>query len=1045
MAFHRVCAAPNSTWKNDGSQGSGAILDLENPSEFDIKISIKNGLMYKEICSKTTTDNAMEGSASNASTTEGMIMSVFSNSKLIWKADEGEYCKCVTVISKFSSKLEGSEATEYNLGGQGQSDQPNYSYISSNHGQNYGYNDHIRSMNDDGIGSEGRDTGAKYKLIFIEILPYSDYKIKYYYSLRGDEGMVVRAIDQTTYNFLLSKMADFPSFNQAYIEEIENELANEPVYKISSDSGYNNSNNYMDYGNSNNYTGYENNSQNWFTTNNESYNESDESDDEPKKFANLKHVDEFERLKFRRKESRDEEEPSFELEYVGRLVDVPNSLATGSGNAPIAVKFEPYIPNNGPLDGLIKPKGVLDIIKPELTNNVRYEYEINDWIPTLFVKASTSKYSRPIKTIYENMNLVWHNDEARMMELKAFSSYGEYKLVELIYQSKSEGTLGVLNYDFDEVVDEDQRMADSEIEQIGPYGETYITYFKKVDDSWEEVKIREYENTFNQIKMKINHVDNVMLNLEKMDNAELFFQKYEKGDYFDAFTYFPITGYTLNMVMDGDAIIWRSKNKRCVAVIVVREPAFDRGVELSFQGYSENVVVGNGSSISGNNGNSSSGSDLGEIRFIKLELLGTGGSSSTKRIKTRCFKKLESDDIPIGKGKSDGSGNGSSSGGSFDEENTLRLSRRYVRITDAEFERSINGELELNFRVRLPSNTSEGSKGEGSLPLTKDSMLLDEMMDRANMVDGPGRVEDTSTKCDTATTTTCSRVAARNRIIHFLPRKGSGGELPPTAKLFKQEEDGISFDSSITFGQVHEEPEDRPVNLMEEEDRASVSSVEKVQKWLEGGVKAGQIGTEEGEWSSEGQRPIYGDAEYDQNKLEDYYSQRDHEGNVYEQSRLEEETGRRERKEGSQTKAGSGNKKRSVKSTRKSCKKQGEKAYYEKLLLDVAYYKKYELNKHNGVQYKTFTPPEGKMFTTLCNAGHVIWRAEDGESCDFVRVFFPYDSPQLGLLRVIGDSYGEGVDLYFVKEGDDWMFVTSESMMQAFKSYAIDTNNAFTH
>ncbi|UKJ88047.2 hypothetical protein MACJ_000490 [Theileria orientalis] len=934
----------------------------------------------------------------------------------------------------FSSNLEGSDS--------GDSDNSSYSYVSSNYRGHHNSNDDSSSTNEGSDAGEGNEGYPKYKLIFVEILPYSDYKINYFYSLQSDDGAIVRQINQTTYNLLLYKMANVQSFDESYIQEIENELANESGYKMSSKS------------------------QNMFASNTKSY----ESEDEDK-FSNLNYVDEVEALQLQRNKSShetfelspsknsQEEEPSFVLEYVGPLLDFPNSTATGSGNAPIALKFEPYIPSKTLEQGIIKPKGVVDIIRPELTNNVRYEYEVNDGIPTIFVKASTSKYSMPIQTIYENLNNVWHDDEARMIELKAFSSYGEYKLVELIYQAKSEGKLGVVNYDFDEVVDHDQRLAYSDIEATGPYGETYTTYFKKVNDSWQEVNIREYEKTFNEIKSKIQNVANVMLNLDKMDNADVFFQKYEKGEYFDAFTYFPLTGYTLNMVMDGDAIIWRSKNKRCVAVIVIREPAFDRGVDLSFQGYGGNVVVGNGSSVSGSgiggsgsssnsNTTGSSGTDLGPIRFIKLELLGTGGSSSTKRTKSRCYKKLESDDIPIGKAVSDGDGivrsDSSSSGGSYEEENTLRLSRRYVRITDAEFEGSINGELELNFKVRLPMDTSgpsDGSKeGKEARPLTRDSLLLDKIMDRANMVDGPGRVEDTSTKCDTATTTTCSRVAARNRIIHLLPRKGAGGELPPTAKLFKQEEDGISFDSSITFGQVHEEPEDRPVNLMEEEDIASVSSAEKVQRWLEGGVKAGQIENEEDEWSFDDSTPAYGDLEYDQNRLEDYQWQGDHDHNVYEQSWLEA-TESPEAEEGGATPTN----KHGGNSAEKSRNNQAETPRFEKMLLDVVYYKKFTTDRHNGVQYKTFMPPDGKMFTTLCSAGHVIWRAQEGESCDFVRVFFPDGSPQMGFLRMIDPNSGEGVDFYFLKEGDEWKFVTSEHMVNAFKVHAIGGKSVLRH
>ncbi|BAM39109.1 conserved hypothetical protein [Theileria orientalis strain Shintoku] len=1067
-----VCAAPNAARRNDGFLENGAVLDLNNPSGFDIKISVKNGLMYKEICATKVAGTAVEGSDSKTGNKDEVITRVFSDSNLLWEAEGEEYCKCVTVTSRFSGEIEGSGATgSTSVGRSVDSSHSSQSYVSNKEGDNEDSN---------------------------------DYKVKYFYSqtVESDhEEVTVRPIDKTTYNLLLYKMARVPSFDESYVKEIEEELATETGSKTSSDTvsetfnksgpkvsydladndyaqneyssndwqnnaaAYNLfcSNNdsqsnvanefiYNKFGNdqkNNNYT------QNYQHNDGNSYNEfsnsdSDASDDEPKKFTNLNYVDEVEALQLK----KDEEEPTFVFEFSGSLLDVPDSMAPGSGNAPIAIKFEPYIPNYSVQQSLIKPKAVLDIIKPELTHNIRYEYEVNDGIPTLFVRASTSKYARPIKTIYEDLNHIWHDDEARMMELKAFSSYGEYKLVELIYQSKSEGKLGVVNYDFEEAVDEDQRLADAEIEAAGAYGESSIAYFKKVEDSWEEVNIREYENAFNQIKLKIQHAGNVMLNLEHMDNADLFFQKYEKGEYFDAFTYFPLTGYTLNMVMDGEAIIWRSKNKRCVAVIVIREPAFDRGVDLSFEGYGENVLAGNGTRDGNDSGSST---NLGPIRFIKLELLGTGGSSSTKRIKTRCFKKLESDDIPLGSGRFDTRGiskDSSSSGGSYEEENTLRLSRRYVRITDAEFERSINGELELNYRVRLPMQMSGGGDGfserEGSVAkaaLTKDSMILEKMMDRANMVDGPGKVEDTSTKCDTATTTTCSRVAARQRIIHFLPRKGAGGELPPTSKLFKQEEDGISFDSSIEFGELHEEPEDRPVNLMEEEDRASVSSVEKVQRWLEGGAKAGQIEQGEEEWTQGVGKGTYGDAEYDQNRLEDYYSQRDHEGTVYEQSRLEEET---EGKEGyAHTGGAHANRKRSRKSSRKSGRKSVSKQppgpRYENMLLDVAYYKKYETDKHQGVQYKTFTPPEGKMFNTLCLAGHVIWRAEQGESCDFVRVFFPFGSPDLGLLRVVDDATGEGTDLYFHRDGDDWKFVTSEAMINVFKVYAIETKGALVH
>ncbi|XP_954163.1 Tash-like protein, putative [Theileria annulata] len=197
----------------------------------------------------------------------------------------------------------------------------------------------------------------------------------------------------------------------------------------------------------------------------------------------------------------------------------------------------------------VPSRRILNILGLDSNDRISYEYEINDGIPCLIVEVLKPKNKR-ITAVSENEVLIWvGSDSERLLTLSAHSFYGDYRLVEVIYTSSEQS-------------------------------DNFSNYYKKYDNQWLQCDSQEFENTYMDMKNKIEIVGSVVLDVSAPPNLEEFYLKHETSDLLQATTFFPLTGYHLKQVVDKDKQVWKSDSKRSTAVTLITSISSDLTVNM---------------------------------------------------------------------------------------------------------------------------------------------------------------------------------------------------------------------------------------------------------------------------------------------------------------------------------------------------------------------------------------------------------------------------------------------------------------------------------
>ncbi|EAN33859.1 TpHN family protein [Theileria parva strain Muguga] len=196
----------------------------------------------------------------------------------------------------------------------------------------------------------------------------------------------------------------------------------------------------------------------------------------------------------------------------------------------------------------VPSRRILNILALENNDRISYEYELNDGIPSLIVEVLKPQNKR-ISVVSENEALIWEaSGSERLLTVSAHSFYGEYRLVEVIYTSDGSDNIS--------------------------------SYYKKYDNQWVQCDSKDFEDSYIDMKSKIEIIGSVVLDVSAQPNSDEFYLKHENSELLKATTFFPLTGYHLKKVIDSGKEVWKSGSKRSTAVTLITNTNPDISVNL---------------------------------------------------------------------------------------------------------------------------------------------------------------------------------------------------------------------------------------------------------------------------------------------------------------------------------------------------------------------------------------------------------------------------------------------------------------------------------